>query len=258
MMPLPWRRLRSALQPALLSLLLIQTTSATAAEALVAVAANFRATAEALATAFESGSDHELIIISGSTGKLYTQIVSGAPFDVFLAADSERPEKLHAAGGSVGAPRTYASGRLGIWIRGEPASGQTHVDRLTDLRRIALANPSLAPYGSAALAVIDRLAIRDALEGRLAFGENVAQAYALVAAGAAEGGLIAWSLLKDGGKTAESWPVPTTWHAPIDQDAVLLRHGATNSAAVAFYDYLYSGTARTLIHERGYALPEGD
>ena len=257
-MPLPWRRLRSALQPALLALLLFQSVPAAAAKALVAVAANFRSTAELLAKEFESSSGHELVIISGSTGKLYTQIVSGAPFDVFLAADTERPQKLHAAGGSVGAPRTYASGQLGIWIRDEAASGLAHTDRLTDLRRIALANPSLAPYGSAAMEVIDRLAIAEQLQGRLAYGENVAQAYALVAAGAAEGGLIAWSLLKDGGRTAESWPVPTNWHTPIDQDAVLLTHGAANPAAKAFYDYLYSPAARALIHERGYALPEGD
>lgn len=255
MMPLPWRRLRSALQPALLALLLIQSAPAVAAKALVAVAANFKATAELLAARFESSSGHELVIVSGSTGKLYTQIVSGAPFDVFLAADSERPQKLHAAGGSVGAPRTYASGQLGIWIRGETASGQVHKDRLTALRRIALANPSLAPYGYAAMQVIDRLALGDQLLGRLVYGENVAQAYTLVAAGAAEGGLIAWSLLEEGDKTSESWPVPTTWHAPIDQDAVLLNHGADNPAAVGFYDYLYSPAARGLIHERGYVLP---
>ena len=254
MRPLSWRRLLPALQLALLSLLPV--SSIAAAKALVAVAANFKATAEVLAADFEARSNHELVIISGATGKIYTQIMNGAPFDVFLAADRVRPQKLHDAGVSAGPPRTYAQGQLGIWIRGEAMAGQPNTQRLTDLRRIALANPRLAPYAVAAMEVVDRLALRDQLEGRLAYGENVAQAYALVAAGAAEGGLLAWSLLKDGDNTSESWPVPTTWHAPIDQDAVLLDHGAENPAAVAFYDYLYSPAAQAHIRERGYALPE--
>ncbi len=249
MMPLPWRRILPAL-------LAFSVTPSATAEALVAVAANFKATAEVLAAEFETSSGHRLRIISGSTGKLYTQIMNGAPFDVFLAADSERPEKLHAAGVSAGAPQTYAAGRLGIWIRGAPSSADSHADRLTALRRIALANPRLAPYGVAAMEVFDRLSIREQLEGRLAYGENVAQAYALVASGAADGGLIAWSLLHDGGRTAESWPVPTAWHTPILQDAVLLIHGADNAAATGFYDYLFSPAASALIQARGYAQPE--
>ena len=202
MMPLPWRHLL----PALLAFLLIQSPSAAAEapaagkapatgkapaagkeKALVAVAANFKSIAESLATEFQATSGHEVVLVSGSTGKLYTQITNGAPFHIFLAADSERPARLYAEGISLGPPRTYATGRLGIWIR-DSASGENHSERLADLRRVALANPSLAPYGSAAMDVVDQLALRDRLEGRLAYGENVAQAYALVAAGAADGG----------------------------------------------------------------------
>lgn len=255
MMPLPWRRLL----PALLALMLLLPApygSAVAAEALVAVAANFRSTAEVLQADFEAAGEHELVIISGSTGKLYTQITNGAPFDLFLAADAERPRLLAAAGISNQPPRTYASGRLGIWISGERLATENPAAQLTGLRRIALANPSLAPYGAAALSVIDHLGIRSKLEGRLAYGENVAQAYAMVAAGAAEGGLIAWSLLQDGGKAAASWPVPESWHPPLNQDAVLLEHGADNPAAQAFYSYLFSPAARAIIGARGYVLPE--
>ena len=250
MMPLPWRHLL----PALLAYLLIHSPAAAADKALVAVAANFKATAEQLASAFQTTSGHELVLISGSTGKLYTQITNGAPFHVFLAADSERPEKLHAAGITTEPPRTYASGQLGIWVRGEPSTESEHADRLGGLRRIALANPNLAPYGSAAMEVIDHLAVGDQLQGRLAFGENVAQAYALVASGAADGGLLAWSLLLDGGRTGESWPVPQAWHSPIDQDAVLLPAGADNAAAAAFFEYLFSPAARALIEARGYSV----
>ena len=250
MMPLPWRQLL----PALLACLLFQSPSAVADKALIAVAANFKATAEHLAAEFQMRSGHELVLISGSTGKLFTQITNGAPFHVFLAADRERPERLHAAGNTTSPPRTYASGQLGIWIRGKSAADGQHAARLIGLRRVALANPSLAPYGSAAMEVIDHLAGRDQLDGRLAYGENVAQAYALVASGAAEAGLLAWSLLQDGGRTAESWRVPQAWHTPIDQDAVLLRASAGNEAAAAFFEYLFSPAARALIESRGYSV----
>ncbi len=256
MMPLRWRRPLPALLVLLMLQLALQSAPASAAQALVAVAANFKSTAELLAAEFEASTEHELVVISGSTGKLYTQITNGAPFDLFLAADMERPARLAAAGGSPMPPRTYASGQLGLWVRGQAPSADDPSARLKALRRIALANPSLAPYGVAAMAVIDRLALRVELEDRLAYGENVAQAYALVAAGAAEGGLIAWSLLQDGDRLAESWLVPTAWHPPIDQDALLLNHGAGNPAAIAFFDFLFSARARSLIRDRGYLTAE--
>jgi molybdate transport system substrate-binding protein len=230
---------------------------ASAAEALVAVAANFSAIAAELASGFESGSDHRLVLTSGSTGKLYAQIINGAPYDLFLAADRARPAKLASDGLTSDGPITYARGRLGVWIRGAvvPAGAEVPVDRLTGLRRVALANPSLAPYGSAAMDVIDHLAVRDTLTGRLAYGENVAQAFAMVASGAADGGIVAWSLIVEGGKTGQSWPVPGDWHRPIEQDAVLLRHGAENPAARAFYDFLGSAAGRGIIENSGYLLP---
>jgi len=230
---------------------------ASAAEALVAVAANFSAIAAELASDFESESGHRLVLTSGSTGKLYAQIINGAPYDLFLAADQARPAKLAGNGHISEGPVTYARGRLGVWIRDAevPPGPEVPIDRLTGLRRVALANPSLAPYGVAALDVIDHLALRETLAGRLAFGENVAQAFAMVASGAADGGIVAWSLIADGGKAEESWPVPEAWHRSIDQDAVLLRHGADNPAARAFFFYLRSASGQTIIENSGYLLP---
>ena len=239
---------------ALLTTTLIFATPARGAEALVAVAANFTAIAEILAAGFETGSGHRLVLTSGSTGKLYAQIVNGAPYDVFLAADRERPAKLAAAGVTEGSPVTYARGRLGIWIPGHPLSTDP-IRQLAGLRRIALANPALAPYGAAAVDVLERAQRSGTLNDRLAYGENVAQAYAMVASGAAEAGIVAWSTLIDGGKSKQSWQVPPDWHRPIDQDAVLLRHGAGNPAANAFFSYLSSPAARIVIEESGYLPP---
>jgi molybdate transport system substrate-binding protein len=124
--------------------------------------------------------------VFGSTGKHYAQIVNGAPYDLFLAADRERPAKLAAAGLSEGQPVTYARGRLGFWMPGR-ASGP--MPQLEGLKRIALANPALAPYGAAAMDVLHRLGHAQSLKGKLVYGENVSQAYAMVASGAAEAGM---------------------------------------------------------------------
>jgi molybdate transport system substrate-binding protein len=229
---------------------------ATAEEALVAVAANFAGTATELASRFEAESGHGLVITSGSTGKLYAQIVNGAPYDLFLAADKARPRKLRTDGLTGAGPVTYARGQLGIWIRDrtDPDEGG-YTGSLTELRRIALANPALAPYGEAAMDVIDRLAIRHKLAGRLAFGENVGQAFAMVASGAADGGILSWSLILDAGTESQSWLVPADWHRPIEQDAVLLRSGEDNPAARAFFEYLTSEAGRAIIEQNGYLLP---
>ncbi len=244
--------------PRALTFLLFATfpfaTQARAAEALVAVAANFVAIAETLAGDFEKGTGHRLVLTSGSTGKLYAQIVNGAPYDLFLAADRLRPERLADAGLTAAGPITYARGRLGIWIPAHTGAADP-IEKLSGLRRIALANPALAPYGAAAMEVIERVHPPGIPNDRLAFGENVAQAYAMVASGAADAGVVAWSTLVDAGKDGQSWQVPADWHGPIEQDAVLLRRSADNPAAQAFFAYLTSAAARALIDDGGYLPP---
>jgi len=226
-----------------------------AADALVAVAANFAPVAVELKRQFESASAHDIQIVSGSTGKLYAQIRNGAPFDALLAADQYRPARLEEEGYAVTGSRfTYAVGRLAVWA---PALGPVSEVNVTALlaasERIAVANPDLAPYGTAAFEVFARLGLTDRLETRLATAENVAQAYAMVASGAAQVGLVAWPHVTSRGNQAESWLVPDTWHNAILQDAVQLKSGAGNAAVLDFLDYLKSGVAAELIELRGYA-----
>lgn len=153
-------------------------TPVRAAEALVAVATNFLEVMQQLAPAFEDSFAHELKIASGSTGALYAQITRGAPFDVFLAADQKRPQQLQAMGHVVDGQRfTYAVGQLTLWsvddhlLVGSPRTVLTKAS----FRRLAVANPKLAPYGLAAEQTLRALGLRDALRAKLAFGQNIGQ-----------------------------------------------------------------------------------
>jgi len=233
--------------------------TACADTATIAVATNFKETMQALATAYQAQSGATLIIVSGSSGKLYAQIGNGAPYDAFLSADRDRPEKLCAAGtADAGSRFTYALGRLSLWsvdanaVR-VAAGGVPEVD---GLRSLAIANPALAPYGAAAVEALQRLGLWEAVQDRLVMGENVGQAYALVATGNAQAGFVARSALVRGASVpaGSRWDVPDELHAPIRQDAVLLAHGRQNPVARDFLAFLATDAARGIIAAHGYGL----
>lgn len=227
---------------------------ASAADATLAVAANFKAAMTRLEPAFEAQSGHDLAVAYGATGKFYAQIVNGAPFDALLAADAERPARLETSGDAVAGSRfTYAIGRLVLWSPDPDrigADGEA-VLRAGEFRRLAIANPALAPYGAAASDVIAALGVEAGLQDRIVMGENVGQAFALVASGGAELGFVALSQVKAAGQ-GSWWAPPSSLHAPIRQDAVLLAHGEGNDAARAFLAFLVSDQARAIIADAGY------
>ena len=231
-------------------------------EALVAVATNFLNTARILEAEFERAGEHHVTLTSGATGKLYAQIGNGAPYDVFLSADQARPEMLEKSGLGVSGSRfTYARGRLVIWssdpsrIRATPNGtlGQT------DIRALAIANPRLAPYGQAAMEVLTSLQALDGLEDRLVFGENVGQAFALIATANADLGLVSLSQVtgRDNVEERGYVEIDPALHQPIRQDAVLLQHGAENAAALAFVAFLRSNPATAIIVASGYDGADG-
>ncbi len=243
-----------------LATLLLPAVPVAAAEALVAVAANFAGPVQALAAAFEGDGPHRIRISAGATGMLYAQATHGAPYDLFMAADRERPERLEALGLAVpGSRRTYAIGRLVLWSADPNRVAPGGVDTLRggDFRRLAIANPELAPYGAAAREVLHATGLYAGLSSRIVMGENIGQAHALVATGNAELGLVALSqLVRPGAAPSGSrWEVPANLHAPIEQDLVLLRHGAGNAAARAFLDFLETDEARGIVVAHGYDVP---
>lgn len=230
--------------------------AAPAAEVLVAVASNFAAPMARIGEAFTAATGHVLKTSSGSTGKFHAQILAGAPFEVLLAADDETPQKLIAAGQAVpGTAFTYAVGRLVLWSarpgfvddRGAVLAGG-------QFRHLAIANPKTAPYGAAAMQVLQARGLAETLKPRLVTGESIAQAYQFVATGHAELGFVALSQVVGPGKvaTGSSWPVPPELHRPIRQDAVLLKAGQGNPAARALLEFLKSEAVRQTLRDFGY------
>ncbi len=224
---------------------------------LVAVASNFVPALSQLQPLFEASGNYRLSMSVGSTGKLYAQIHAGAPYDVLLAADQERPRLLEQEGHAV-ERFVYAHGQLVLWRTG--AHGENPLTPLEQLRtgqfsRLALANPELAPYGQAARSTLGSLGLLEQLTDKLVFGENLGQAHAMLATGNADLGFTAAAFLPAGVLPRQVWRVPTTEHTPIVQEAVLLQRAAQKPAAIAFITFLQSPEARELIAKVGYSVP---
>lgn len=222
----------------------------------VAVASNFKGSLEQLQTAFYQTSQHRFLISSGSSGILYAQILAGAPFDIFLSADTERPQELLAKG-SAKEVFTYATGQLVLWIPQSQINkdqGTVNGSYLKSFRgKLAIANPVTAPYGKAALGVIQQLGLTNQLS--LIKGNNISQAYQFVETAGADAGFVSYSQLLDQCKEGlNCWKVPQSLHQPINQQVALL--SPSNPGAVEFFTFLQSPQARHIIISMGYWLED--
>ena len=229
--------------------------SAVAAETKVAVAANFTEPAKAIAARFEAATGHKAVLSFGSSGQFYTQIANGAPYEVLLSADRERPAKAEADGlAVVGTRFTYATGRLVLFSRTPGlVDARGAVLKTGGFEKLAIADPKIAPYGQAAVETLNKLGFYDALKPKIVTGSSITQAYQYVQTGAAELGLVALSQVinETGGSR---WIVPAADHAPIEQQAVLLKTGADSVAAKAFLRFLKGAEAKAIIRRYGYEV----
>ena len=238
------------------ALLTIAAGMARAAEVSVAVAANFTAPMQQIAALFEQSSGHKAVLSFGSTGKLYAQIRNGAPFQILLSADDKTPLKLEAEGQTVTGMRfTYAVGKLALWSsQNGLIDAQGAVLRSGQFKRLALAEPKLAPYGAAAVETLTTMGLLAEVTPKIVYGENIAQTYQFVSTGNAELGFVALSQIYTNGKlgSGSAWIVPADMHAPIRQDAVLLKTGENQAAARELMVFLRSDAALAVIRSFGY------
>jgi molybdate transport system substrate-binding protein len=235
-------------------LLGISSAFANAAQTHVAVAANFAEPAREIAAMFKEKTGHEAILITGASGAFYTQITHGAPFEVFLSADEERPRLAVENGFAVADSRfTYAIGKLVLWSKVIDVTKGDEALKAGNFRKISIANPTSAPYGSAAVETMKALNVWDALQPKLVQGSSIAQAFQFVDTRNAELGFVALAQLY-GITDGTRWLVPDTLHTPIKQDAVLLKNGADSEASKAFLEFLKGPEAHAVIERFGYAL----
>ncbi|WP_230405301.1 molybdate ABC transporter substrate-binding protein [Undibacterium rugosum] len=226
----------------------------------VAVAANVQFVFDDLKAAFKQDTGHELQASFNSSGKFVAQISNGAPFDVFLSADMEFPEKLHKDGYAMQAPKVYAYGALVLWTMKDLDLQQWQAAlQQARVSKIAMANPKTAPYGREAMRVLSAYQLEQSLQPRLVFAESIAQTNQYIHSGVADLGFTAKSVvlspeMKGQGKWLE---LPRDVYQPIAQGAVILKHGKEQHAAVSqqFYDFIYSAKARAIFARYGYILP---
>ncbi|MDD4930218.1 MAG: molybdate ABC transporter substrate-binding protein [Gallionella sp.] len=235
----------------------LMSSQVQAGEVRVAVAANFTAPVQQIATLFSKESGHTVKLSFGSSGKFYSQIQNGAPFDVFLAADEKYPKLLEKEGLAVsGTERVYAVGKLVLWSA-KPGLVDANILRKGSYNKLAYADPKLAPYGLAAKETLEAMGLWDKVQSRLVTGESITQAYQFAATGNAELAFVALSQVTKEGKINEGswWLVPTNLYRPIRQGAVLLSAAKDPVAARAFLAFLKGEKSSAIIRSYGYELP---
>ena len=237
--------------------------TAKAEEVTVAVASNFTVPMQKIVQAFEQDTGHKALLAFGATGKFYAQIKNRAPFAVFLSADDVTPARLEKEGIAVTGTRfTYAVGRLALWSKNPSLvddKGQVLLSTTTDknsFKKVAIADPKLAPYGAAAMEVIERMGVSAKVRPKLVQGDSIGQAFQFVMTENAELGFVALSQISLDCRITQgsAWVVPQNLYTPLKQDAVLLPLGKDNAAALALMTYMRTDRAQTIIRSYGYTL----
>lgn len=219
-----------------------------------AVAANFTKVAERLGADFKAATGHDVVFSFGATGALYTQITQAAPFDVFFSADDKRTGTAITEGfGVEGTEFTYAVGRVALYSPSLDVTDGAAVLKAGAFHHIAVADPKTAPYGAAGMAVLEALGLTEAITPKIVTGENITQTLQFVDSGSAEIGFVALSQVI-GKPATQVWLAPQEQYPAIRQNAVLLKTGEANEAAVAFLDYAKSEAAVRMIEAAGYTV----
>ncbi len=225
----------------------------------VATAANVQFVMQELQKVFQKDTGIELDMVVSSSGKLTAQIREGAPFDLFVSADTRYPQEIFANGGADNPPKVYARGALVLWTRDSTVTPQLTMLTQAEVKKIALANPETAPYGQAAVEVLTKAGLYEQVKSKLVYGESIAQTTQYIATGAADVGFTALSIvLSPEMKGKGTWTLlDSAAYTPIDQAAILLKHSESSpkrEKSQQFYDFLYSEKARAIFRQYGYSV----
>jgi molybdate transport system substrate-binding protein len=234
----------------------------TAAEVItIAAASDLNFAIKELVAEFEKQTGHHVKLSLGSSGNFYSQIQSGAPFDLYFSADIGYPKKLEDAGLTVpGSLYRYAVGRIVVWTghesRIDVAKGFDSLREPT-VKKIAIANPKHAPYGRAAVAAMEHFKLYDQVKDKLVLGENISQAAQFIDSGSCEIGIIALSLaLAPTMKTRGTyWEIPADAHPPLEQGAVILKSSTHQDAAKRFVEFMKGSQGQEIMKRYGFTLP---
>lgn len=243
----------------LLVIIGLTTASAHAEKITIAAAADLKYAMDEIVAGFNKGhSGKKVQVVYGSSGKFFTQIQQGAPYDIYFSADIGYPRQLAKKGFTAAAVTTYSLGRIVLWSSSKSAAKMTLAD-LADpgISRIAIANPKHAPYGKRAEEALRSAGLWDKLQAKLVYGDNIAHTAQFVQSGNARIGIIALSvalnpeLAKKGGYCL----IPDALHQPLEQGYVITKRGAANPLAKIFADYMGSKQARGAMTKYGFVLP---
>ncbi len=250
--------MRSCSRVLLVLVLVVLSLPAWAERFTIAAASDLRFALEDVIAVYRAQyPDHAFEVVYGSSGKMTTQIMNGAPYDLFFSADISFPERLHAAGFSATEPAVYAIGRIVIWSNTLDASGLTLED-LADasIRRIAIAQPAHAPYGLRAQEAMEAAGVWDRVQGKLVFGENIAQTAQMVESGAAEVGIIALSLAMFPALAAHGYHlIDDGLHNPLTQGFIVTKRGGAKPAAMNFARFMETDEAHRIMEAYGFVMP---
>jgi len=224
----------------------------------VAVAANMQYAFNELKAEFEKKYQVNVNGVIGASGNLTRQIMQGAPFDVFISADTKYPESIYSKGFAAEKPKVYARGALVLWTTKKelPLNGHLRFLLSDDIKSIAIANPKIAPYGTAAEILLKKVGLFDMLKSKLVYGESISQTTQFIGTGNADIGFTAKAVvLSNQMKNKGRWiELNSKNYPPIFQSAVLLRYGAKNNSVNAkkFYQFLFSENAKDIYKKYGY------
>lgn len=244
-----------------LTLLVLTSVPALAGQVSITAASDLQYAMKDIISAFEAKypEDHAAVVF-GSSGKAYSQIENGAPYDMYFSADISYPKKLQQSGAAISEPKPYAIGRITIWVsKNSGLDVRKGFKLLLDpkVRKIAMANPEHAPYGRIAEETLKKSKLYDKVKGKLVLGENIQQTAQFVQTGAADVGMVAYSLALAPVLASEGsyYLVPATMHKPIVQGYVLLKKAAGNGTASRFEKFIGSPKARAIFKRYGFTLP---